>query len=217
MSSRSAYRRTCWSVSLLVLVLALFFSSSYASLPTVEEKLDQYLNAADTVLQFNGTALVAKGGKVIFAKGYGIADREKKIPNTVDTKFLIGSITKQFTATAIMQLVADKKLDIDNPISTYLTDYPKSTGDKITIRHLLTHTSGIQNFTDLPAYQGMRDKSMTPQQVVAQFKDLSLDFEPGTKFNYSNSGYILLGLVIEKVSGEPYAQYLQKHILTRSE
>jgi CubicO group peptidase (beta-lactamase class C family) len=212
MSSRSAYRRTCWSVSPLVLALALFFGSSYASLPTVEEKLDQYLNAADTVLQFNGTALVAKGGKVIFAKGYGMADREKKTPNTVDTKFLIGSITKQFTATAIMQLVADKKLDIDNPISTYLTDYPKSTGDKITIRHLLTHTSGIQNFTDLPAYQGMRDKSMTPQQVVAQFKDLPLDFEPGTKFNYSNSGYILLGLVIEKVSGEPYAQYLQKRI-----
>ncbi len=209
---RRGFRKFVLISSIFLFAQLLFAGLSRAAMPTLEQKLDQYLKAAQEVRQFTGAVLVAQGGKVLYAKAFGMADLDKKLPNTVDTKFLIGSITKQFTATAIMQLAAQKKLHLSDPITKYLTDYPKETGDKITIRHLLTHTSGIPNFTDLPAYMPMRSTPTDPKEILKRFENMPLEFVPGAQFAYSNSGYIILGLIIEKVSGETYAGYLRKHI-----
>lgn len=196
------------SVTLISLTIA-----GSATAQTLELKLDEYLRAAENVMHFSGTALVAKSGKVLFSQGYGMADIGEKIPNTPATRFLIGSVTKQFTATLIMQLAQESKLSIEDPISKYLTDFPKATSDKVTIRHLLTHTSGVPSYTDDGALMMKRWTEVTPQEIVASFKDLPLQFEPGTAYRYSNSGYFLLGLIIEKVTGQPYAMCLQRRIL----
>lgn len=178
-----------------------------------EQKFDEYLTAAAQVEHFSGAALVAKDGKIVFAKGYGLADASSAILNAADTRFLIGSLTKQFTAVAILQLAEKKLLKVDDPIGKYLPDYPKPAADKITLQHLLTHTAGIPNYTDLPQYLSIRTLAVRPQDIVAMFKDLPLQFEPGSQWRYSNSGYFLLGLIIEKVSGETYQEYLIRHIL----
>ncbi len=165
--------------------------------------------------QFNGTVLVAENGKVIVKKGYGLANMEWNIPNTPDTKFRLGSVTKQFTAFLILQLVDQGKLKVSEKITTYLPDYPKATGDKITVHHLLTHTSGIPNYTNFPRFfETMSRDPYAPEAFVKKFSDLPLDFEPGSNFSYSNSGYFLLGVLIEKVTGKPYATVLQEAILT---
>lgn len=179
------------------------------------QQIEQLLAKYNEYGQFNGSALVAQNGKVIFKKGFGSANMEWNIPNQPDTKFRLGSITKQFTAFLIVKLAEDGKLKLDVPITTYLPDYPKETGDQITIHHLLTHTSGIPNYTATPNF--LRDKSRNayaPADFVKTFNKLPLEFKPGEKFNYSNSGYFLLGYIIEKVTGKTYEQYLQETILT---
>ncbi|MGH8145826.1 MAG: serine hydrolase [Rhodanobacteraceae bacterium] len=174
-------------------------------------KINQYMNAAAKAQHFMGSILVARDGHVIIAKGYGMANIERNIPNKPDTEFRIGSNTKQFTSMAIMMLQADGKLDVHDPVCQYVPDCPKD-WQPITIHNLLTHTSGIPNFTNFPSYMKVRDKTLTPTQLLALFKDKPLDFKPGAKFKYSNSGYEVLGYIIEKVSGETYAQFLQQHI-----
>lgn len=162
---------------------------------------------------FSGSVLIAKDGVPVLREGFGLANREWDIPNAPDTKFRLGSITKQFTAVAIMQLVEAGKLSVDDPISKYYADAP-ATWSKITIKHLLTHTSGIPSYTGIP---GFFDKSaqlpMTPEAIIKLTQDKPLEFEPGSKFAYDNSGYILLGYVIEKVSGQTYADYVAQKIL----
>ena len=162
---------------------------------------------------FMGAVLVAEKDKVLLQQGYGSADLEWKIPNSVTTKFRIASITKQFTAVSILLLQERGKLKIEEPVKTYLPDAPK-TWDKITVYNLLTHTSGIPNLTNLPEFQTFKQKERTPDESIAFFRDRPLDFEPGAKFTYSNSNYILLGRIIEKLSGETYAEFLQKNIFT---
>lgn len=196
----------------VIIVMAVICAADIALAKTPAEKLDEYLTAAVKVQHFSGAALVAKDGQVVLAKGYGMADVAAASPNTAATRFLIGSVTKQFTATAIMQLAEKKRLDVNDPIAKYFPDFPKPAADKITIRNLLTHTSGIPNFTDLPQYMTMHTYEVRSQDIVAMFKDLPLQFEPGSQYRYSNSGYFLLGLIIEKVSGENYQEYLLKHI-----
>jgi CubicO group peptidase (beta-lactamase class C family) len=164
--------------------------------------------------QFNGTVLVVENGKVIFKKGYGLANMEWNIPNTPDTKFRLGSLTKQFTAMLIMQLVEQGKLKLEGKITDYLTDYFKAAGDKITIHHLLTHTSGIPNYTNLPSFNTLNRNRYKPADFLKQFSDLPLEFEPGSAFAYSNSGYFLLGAIIEKVTGKTYEKVLQENIFT---
>ena len=179
------------------------------------KQIEELLTKYNQYGQFNGSALVAENGKVILKKGFGSANIEWNIPNQPDTKFRLGSISKQFTAFLIVKLAEDGKLKLDVPITTYLPNYPKATSDKITIHHLLTHTSGIPNYTSLTNF--FKDKSRnpyTPEEFVKTFCDLPLEFTPGEKFNYSNSGYFLLGYIIEKVSGKSYEQYLQESILT---
>ena len=164
--------------------------------------------------QFNGAVLVADDRKVIFKKGYGLANMEWDIANEPNTKFRLGSITKQFTSMIIMQLVEEGKIQLDGKITNYLPGYRIDTGNKVTIHQLLTHTSGIPSYTSLPNF--FKDVSRNPYTVdefVKQFCSDSLAFEPGSKFSYNNSGYFLLGAIIEKVTGKTYETVLQKRIL----
>ncbi|KAF2326232.1 serine hydrolase domain-containing protein [Flavobacterium daemonense] len=203
------------AIKLILLCAILQLSSLNTFAQTKAQKIEQLLAKYNEYGQFNGSALVAENGKVIFKKGFGSANFEWNIPNQSDTKFRLGSITKQFTALLIVKLAEEGKLKLDAPITTYLPDYPKETGDKITIHNLLTHTSGIPNYTASPNF--LRDKSRnpaTPQEFVKTFSSLPLEFTPGEKFNYSNSGYFLLGYIIEKITGKTYEQYLQETILT---
>ena len=182
---------------------------------TKAEKIDALLKQYVANRQFNGSILVADKGKVVIKKGYGLANMEWNIANTPTTKFRLGSITKQFTAMLTMQLVEQGKLKLDGNVTDYLPDYPKATGGKITIHHLLTHTSGIPNYTDFPKFfETLSRDPYTPAAFVPKFSGMPLNFEPGSKFSYSNSGYFLLGVIIEKVTGKPYAEVLQEKILT---
>jgi len=195
------------------LLLTVFVFSSQIIIPqTKAEKIESLLNEYYKFKVFNGSVLVAEDGKVIYKNGFGLANMEWNIPNTPDTKFRVGSVTKQFTAMLIMQLVEEGKLKLNVPITTYIPDYPKDKGDKITIHHLLTHTSGIPNYTSLPTLNDFMRDPITPLDLVKIFWDLPLDFEPGEKFSYSNSGYIVLGYIIEKVTGESYEDVLKEKI-----
>ena len=176
-------------------------------------KFQEVLALAHKYQQFNGSALVAENGKVVYKGAFGMANMEWNIPNTPDTKFRLGSITKQFTAMLTMQLVEQGKIKLDAKISDYLPDYRKDTGQKVTIHHLLTHTSGIPSYTSQPGF--FENVSRNPYKVsdfVTKYASGALEFEPGSKYTYSNSGYFLLGAIIERVTGKPYEQVLKENI-----
>ncbi len=198
----------------IILVLALWMSVTAllpaAPAPDLAARMDAYLAAAAKLHWFSGSVLVARGGRVILSKGYGMANYELDVPNTPRTKFRLGSVTKQFTSMAIMQLEQQGKLKVSDTLQTYFPDYPQ--GDKITLRHLLTHTAGVPNYTALPDYAKLMSQPTTALQIIDRFKSLPLEFAPGEKINYSNSGYVLLGAIIEKVSGQSYEQFLQDNI-----
>jgi CubicO group peptidase (beta-lactamase class C family) len=175
--------------------------------------MDQIVQSYVTNRQFMGTALVARGGQVLFSKGYGSANLEWEIPNTPNTKFRLGSVTKQFTAASILLLEERGKLAVTDPVKKYLPDAPPA-WDNITIYNLLTHTSGIPNFTGFPDYPKLEPFPAKPIELVARFRDKPLDFEPGEKWNYSNSGFVLLGYLIEKISGDTYEKFVQDNIFT---
>lgn len=179
-----------------------------------KDKLDELLNRYFEYGKFNGSVLVAKDDQVIYKKGYGYANMEWKTANEPDTKFRLASVTKQFTAMLIAQLASENKLAFDAPLTTYLPDYPKHNGDAITIHHLLTHSSGIPNYTSFPTYKDMMRKSMEPKDIVGTFADSTLLFTPGERFSYSNSGYVLLGIIIEKITGQSFEKVLKDRILT---
>jgi len=160
---------------------------------------------------FMGSVLVARGNVTLLAKGYGDADIQRHVPNSPHTKFRLGSVTKQFTAAAILLLQERGQLRVEDPVKKYLPDAPAA-WDQITLFNLLTHTSGIPNFTSFPDYRDSESKPTTPAELVARFRDKPLDFAPGSEFRYSNSGYALLGYLIEKVSGRTYQQFLQQNI-----
>ncbi|MCA0932454.1 serine hydrolase [Lutimonas saemankumensis] len=177
------------------------------------EELDKLLQLYHEYGKFNGSALVAEQGKVVYKNGLGMANMEWDIENQANTKHRLGSITKQFTAMLILQLAEEGKLDLNAPISDYLPDYPNDSDPKITTHHLLTHTSGIPNYTAFPGF--FKDESRDPYQpddFIKKFENKDLEFTPGEKFNYSNSGYFLLGVIIEKVSGKTYEEMLQEKI-----
>jgi CubicO group peptidase (beta-lactamase class C family) len=163
--------------------------------------------------KFMGTALVARGNQVLFSKGYGSANLEWDIPNSPNTKFRLGSVTKQFTAACILLLEERGKLSVNDPLKKYLPDAPAG-WDKITIFHLLTHTSGIPNFTGFPNYAKLEPFSATATELVARFRGKPLDFQPGEKCSYSNSGYVLLGYLIEKITGDTYEKFVRENIFT---
>jgi D-alanyl-D-alanine carboxypeptidase len=161
---------------------------------------------------FSGAVLVAVDGRPVLREGVGLANRELMAANTPETKFRIGSITKQFTSAAILQLAEAGKLSLEDPISKYYAAAPAS-WSKVTIRHLLAHSSGIPSYTGLPGFFERQARlPMTPEEIVRLTQDQPLEFEPGSGYAYDNTGYILLGYVIEKASGQRYADYLQQHI-----
>lgn len=174
-------------------------------------RMEQVVQSYVSAKQFMGSVLVARDGKVLLSHGYGSANLEWEIPNSPTTKFRLGSITKQFTATCILLLEERGKLKIDDPVKKYMPDAPAA-WDKITIYHLLTHTSGIPSFTGFPDYRATEAIATTPEQLAARFRDKPLEFQPGEKWNYSNSGYVLLGYLIEKISGQSYGEFVQKNI-----
>lgn len=179
----------------------------------VAEKVDAYLQAQATVNGFSGTVLVSRGGSPVLSKGYGWANAEWKIPNTRTTKFRLGSITKQFTAAVVLRLQEQKRLSVQDPICTYVSPCPDA-WKAVTVHHLLSHTSGIPSYTGLPDYTKTMMVPKTIDQIVAVFRDLPLEFAPGEKFKYNNSGYFLLGVIIEKVVGKKYEDALRDEILT---
>ncbi|MGD0922744.1 MAG: serine hydrolase [Terriglobia bacterium] len=161
--------------------------------------------------QFMGSALVARDGTVLLNKGYGFANLEWEVRNSPTTRFRLGSITKQFTAACILLLEERGKLKVDDPVKKYMTDAPAA-WDKVTLFNLLTHTSGIPGFTEFPDYASSEAIATTPERLVARFRDKPLEFQPGEKWNYSNSGYVLLGYLIEKISQQSYSQFVQENI-----
>ncbi|HKU68365.1 MAG TPA: serine hydrolase domain-containing protein [Candidatus Baltobacteraceae bacterium] len=182
---------------------------SQAELVSQAKAYAQRLTAAD---QFAGTVLVASGEAPLLQEAYGLADRASKTPNTLDTRFRIGSMNKMFTATSIMQLVQAGKIGLDEPLGTYLTNYPNTTvSSQVTIRQLLTHTGGTGDIFG-PEFRKHRLRLRTLQDYVDLYGNRPLRFKPGTKWEYSNYGFILLGAVIEKVSGESYYDYVREHV-----
>lgn len=176
--------------------------------PTVEEQIDALFAKSVNGNTPGAAVLVARNGKIVFEKGYGLANLDAKTPITGDTRFRIGSITKQFTAAAILRLAEQGHLRIDNPVSKFIPDWPR--GSEVTLRHLLTHSSGIHNFTAKPGFDAHVREPISLEKLVASFEHDPYDFNPGEKFSYCNSGYVLLGLIVEKVSGESYETYLRK-------
>ena len=176
-------------------------------------KLEELMTAYTNQYKFNGAVLVSYKGKVLLDKGYGLRNASDKIPNDQNSIFQIGSVTKQFTSTVILKLQEEKKLNVSDKLSKYFPDYPK--GDSITIEHLLTHTSGIYSYTSDPDFmQNEVSKPANRQKMMALFKDKPLLFSPGTKWDYSNSAYSLLGYIIEDVEKMPYEKAVRRYIFT---
>ena len=178
----------------------------------IADELDAYMKALEKHQNFHGSVLVAKEGKVLLNQGYGFADLKENTQNKPQTRFAIGSMTKQFTAMAIMQLNEKDLLNVEDKVSKYLPDLPN--GDLITIHNLLTHTSGLVNYTNLNEFLGLDLDNKDPMVAVNLIKDMPLEFKPGEEFRYSNTNYVLLGIIIEKVTGMAFEDYLEKNIFT---
>jgi CubicO group peptidase (beta-lactamase class C family) len=177
----------------------------------ISTKLDTLIGAYENESGFTGTVLVATKGTVILEKGYGYKNKSTKALNDTNTIFQIGSITKQFTSAIILQLLEQNKLALQDSLTKYIPDYPN--GDKITIEQLLTHTAGVYNYTNDAAF--VEKESTHPiirDSLITRFKYKPLDFPPGQKYRYSNSGYFLLGYIIEKITGQSYFQVVRQHI-----
>jgi CubicO group peptidase (beta-lactamase class C family) len=176
-------------------------------LPRMEEVIHSYVDSK----KFMGSILVARNDEILLDKGYGYANLEWQVPNSPEAKFRLGSITKQFTAACILLLEERDKLKTDDLVKKYLSDAPVA-WDHITIYNLLTHTSGILNFTEFPDYHASQATPATPEQLVARFRDKPLEFQPGENWGYSNSNYLLLGYLIEKITGQRYQEFVEENI-----
>lgn len=202
---------------LLLLVVALLLPQSLLAQPSAP---DSFIETYAKEHNFNGTILVQKNGEIRFAKSFGLANIPFKVPNTIQTKYKIASITKALTSVLILQLHEQGKIDLNKTIGTYLPDYAGEGADKVTLHQLLNHTSGLPNFdtvkdietalkSGLPAYQ----TPYTSDELLAKFCSGKLVNAPGKVFDYNNGDYVILGKIIERVSGKPYEQVLQERIL----
>ena len=182
----------------------------YSSYPTIDSTLEaEYPPTGPGIV-----VLASRGGDVVFRKGYGLADLEKRAVLATDMTFEIGSMTKQFTSGAVLQLVEQGRVKLDDPVQVYVPSYPEKEYP-ITIRHLLSQTSGIPEFFDVDESEfALLAKEHTPEELIDYYRDRPLSFEPGTQFAYSNSNYPLLGLVVERVTGLPLAEYFERSIFT---
>ena len=201
------------SQCVVAFVMLFLLSSGIASAQSIDPRFDEYMNSAVKSGRFNGYVLIARSGKAVFSKGYGMANFEEDIPNTPRTKFRLASITKSFTAIAVMMLQEKGKLNSQDSICKHLSDCPE-TWKPITIRQLLNHTSGISDYVSAPDFMRTIPLRSTNDELITSFKNKPLLFAPGENFSYSNSNYILLGRIIEKVSEQPYDAFLKEHIFT---
>lgn len=183
----------------------------------------QNLTKIDSLLQEKypdnapgATFLISKNGSVIYKKAFGLANLELNVPMKTNNVFKIGSLTKQFTAISILMLIEKGKLNLDDEITKFIPDYPTN-GNKITIHHLLTHTSGIKNYTKIKGLKAIAQKDLTPLELINFSKNESIDFVPGEKYKYNNSGYVILGYIIEKVTGQSYADFVEERIFKKLE
>lgn len=173
---------------------------------------DAFLAREAAASRFSGAVLVARQGRILLKKGYGLADRELGLANTPQTRFHIASLTKQFTAMAILQLQERGKLKVTDRISSHLAGCPPAWRD-ITIEHLLTHTSGLVDYFELQGQGAPPEQPVSPGEIVGLFRNRPLLFAPGSRHSYSNSGYVILGQIIEQASGESYASWIERNIL----
>lgn len=194
----------------LAVYIVSFSSATYARSLTVQH-INRYLEQCRQERCFSGTALIAVEGEIILKKGYGFADKEQEIPNTPQTVFRVASLTKQFTATAIMQLWEKGKISLFDSLSRFFPDYPR--GNEITVHHLLTHTSGIPDYLWFDGFEESQDFPFPPHEIIGSFWNMPLDFDPGERYAYTNSGYYLLSEIIATVSGFSYEEYLRRNIL----
>jgi len=204
------------SLFLMLMMMSLMtFDASAQSLNTKQltAEFDKMLSEKFKPGETGCAALVAKNGQIIYQKAFGMANLELNVPMQPDMVFRIGSITKQFTAVAILQLMEQGKLSLQDDITKFIPDYPTQ-AYTITIEHLLTHTSGIKSYTGVPDIMKNIRMDLKPEELIAQFKNQPMEFAPGTKWNYNNSGFFLLGYIIEKVTGKTYPEYIQENFFT---
>lgn len=202
--------------SVFFLVSLFTITQAYSQSPVMQQaaRIDSLLQQYASLDQFSGSILVARKDTVILAKGYGLANREWNIPAQASTRFRIASLTKQFTGMLIMQLKQAGKLDLQSPVSKYLPWYPRRIGDRVTIHQLLTHTAGIPNFTNRPDFFSTTARQeFSTRDFVLKYCTDSLESRPGTRFNYSNTGYYILGAVIEEITHKSFAEVLKEQIL----
>ena len=197
----------------LRVALAILVVTASSAIAQDSARMEQVIQSHVAAGTFMGTVLVARDGNVVVDKAYGMANLELDVPNTPDTKFRLGSVTKQFTAAAILLLEERGQLKIDAPVKTYLPEAPMA-WDRVRVFNLLTHTAGIPNFTAFATYNEFKGTARSADGIVSLFKDRDLEFGPGEKYNYSNSGYVALGAIIEKVSGQSYEKFIQDNIFT---
>ncbi len=195
---------------LSILIACFFLNSTKVFSQKFEFKVDSLLTSKYQSDAPGATFLIAEKGNIIYQKAFGLSNLELKTPMKINQVFELGSITKQFTAIAILMLAEKGKLHLSDTLDKYIFDYPN--GNKITIHHLLTHTSGVKNFTSVKGLHKIEKEDLSPEELINFFKNEPIDFAPGEAFKYSNSGYVLLGHIIEQVSGEKYSDFISQHI-----
>lgn len=200
-------------IKLPLVLLALLLSFNSTSAQSLEKQIDAIFTEAYPADAPGATVLITKDDKVIYRKAFGMANLELNVPMKPEHVLELASITKQFTGVAILMLMEQGKLSLQDPLSKYIADYPK--GSEINIHHLLIHTSGIKSYTDVPEFMKLARTDMTPIEIIDNFKDLPMDFEPGERYAYNNSAYILLGYIIEQISGMSYEDFIQKNIFDK--
>ena len=199
---------------LIVITVLSFHSKSISYAQNLESKIDSLLQSKYPANAPGATFLISKKGNIIYKKAFGLSNLELNVPMQTKNVFEIGSMTKQFTAISILMLAEKGKLNLDDDITKFIPDYPTK-GYKITIHHLLTHTSGIKDFTRIKGLNEISKKDVTPIELIDFFKNESMDFVPGEQFNYNNSGYIILGYIIETITGQSYADFVEEQIFKK--
>jgi CubicO group peptidase (beta-lactamase class C family) len=199
---------------LLVIAVLSLNSQSRGYAQNLESNIDSLLGAKYPDNAPGATFLISRNGNIIYKKAFGLANLELNVPMQTGNVFEIGSMTKQFTAISILMLMEQGKLNLDDEITKFIPDYPTN-GHKITIHHLLTHTSGIKRYTSMKKLNAISKQDLTPLELINFFKNEPIDFIPGEKFKYNNSGYVILGYIIEKVTGQPYANFVEEQIFKK--
>ncbi|MDF2157109.1 serine hydrolase domain-containing protein [Algoriphagus sp. CAU 1675] len=197
-----------------MLIALLLLSQLSLKAQTLETKIDSLLTKMFETEGPGAVFMVAKDGKPIYRKAFGMANLELEVPMVPENIFQIGSMTKQFTAVGILMLEEDGKLDIEDDVRKYIPDFPVQ-GDQLTIQQLMNHTSGIKDFTRMKSIMSIARNDLSPKEIVDFFKDEPVDFLPGEKFEYNNSGYVVLGYVIELVSGMSYEDFVEQRIFQK--